>query len=116
MSGEHEKSVRRAEPDDGLEGGTAYAPKADTVGEGLRRIAVEPASSRLDVLSRAVIDGGGTIVPVEEAAALVWADPGSPELLPGIVDRPERRLLVTSVTRKTALTGRINSPQAGRII
>lgn len=56
------------------------------------RIAVEPAGSRLDALTEAVLAGGGDIVPVEDAEALVWADPGSPELLPGVVARGRSNL------------------------
>lgn len=38
-------------------------------------IAVEPKSGRYKSLEAAVIDGGGTVVPIARAEALVWADP-----------------------------------------
>ncbi len=39
------------------------------------RIAVEPASGRFEALRDAVVAGGGTVVDVADAEALVWADP-----------------------------------------
>jgi phosphoglycerate dehydrogenase-like enzyme len=48
-------------------------------------IAVEPKSGRYRSLERAVVDGGGRLAPVEEADALIWADPYVPDRLPGVV-------------------------------
>lgn len=45
-------------------------------------IAVLPKSGRHESLTAAVIAGGGVIGAIEEASALVWADPAVPELLP----------------------------------
>ncbi len=39
------------------------------------RVAVEPASGRFEALRDAVVAGGGSIVDVADAEALVWADP-----------------------------------------
>ncbi len=46
------------------------------------RIAVEPQCWRRDSLAAAVEAGGGQIVPIGDATALVWADPQTPERLP----------------------------------
>lgn len=48
-------------------------------------IAVEPECWRRPALAAAVEAGGGRVVPVGDATALVWADPGRPELLPETV-------------------------------
>lgn len=45
-------------------------------------IAVLPKSGRHESLTAAVVAGGGVLGPIEEASALVWADPALPELLP----------------------------------
>jgi phosphoglycerate dehydrogenase-like enzyme len=45
-------------------------------------IAVEPPCWRHEALADAVRRGGGRVVPIEEATALVWADPAAPHLLP----------------------------------
>ncbi len=50
-------------------------------------IAVEPDCWRRDALADAVRRGGGRVVPVEDATALVWAEPAAPELLPDVVHR-----------------------------
>lgn len=47
------------------------------------RIAVAPNSGRHDTLVPAVVAGGGTVVDLDTAEALVWADPARPDLLPG---------------------------------
>lgn len=44
-------------------------------------IAVEPKCWRRDVLAKAVTAGGGSVVPLNQATALVWADPSTPERL-----------------------------------
>lgn len=46
------------------------------------KIAVEPPCWRRDALAAAVEAGGGDVVPLNDATALVWADPQAPELLP----------------------------------
>lgn len=46
------------------------------------RVAVAPTSGRHESLVQAVLDGGGQVVEVDEAEALVWADAARPELLP----------------------------------
>lgn len=48
-------------------------------------VAVEPKSGRHVSLEQAVVAGGGRIVPIEEAAALVWADPTIPDRLPDVL-------------------------------
>lgn len=62
---------------------------SDRVAEGGRRsrpnVAVLPRSGRFESLIEAVEAGGGQVVPIEEASALVWADPKRPELLPEIL-------------------------------
>ena len=45
-------------------------------------IAVEPKSGRYESLEEAVRAAGGSVVPVERAEALVWADPGLAAALP----------------------------------
>ncbi len=50
-------------------------------------IAVEPKSGRHESLEEAVVAGGGRIVPIEDATALVWADPTVPEELPAVLRR-----------------------------
>ena len=47
------------------------------------RIAVEPPCWRRETLAQAVETGGGRVVEVSEATALVWADPQFPEQLTG---------------------------------
>lgn len=49
------------------------------------RVAVEPRSGRFESLCEAVVDGGGEVVPIEEAEALVWADARRPDLFPEVV-------------------------------
>lgn len=48
-------------------------------------VAVEPECWRRPALAAAVQAAGGRVVPAADATALVWADPGRPELLPGTV-------------------------------
>ncbi len=50
-------------------------------------IAVEPKSGRYESLERSVVAGGGRLVPIEEADALVWADPAVPHELPAMLAR-----------------------------
>lgn len=50
-------------------------------------IAVEPKSGRYESLEEAVVRAGGRIAPVEEARALVWADPTVPQDLVGVLAR-----------------------------
>jgi len=50
-----------------------------------KSIAVEPECWRRDALVAAVEAGGGTVAPVEDATALVWADPQNPEAFPDLV-------------------------------
>lgn len=50
-------------------------------------IAVEPKTGRYESLEEAVVAGGGVIVPIEEADALVWADPTVPHDLPAMLAR-----------------------------
>lgn len=45
-------------------------------------VAVEPPCWRRDALVSAVEAGGGTVVGLDEASALIWADPTVPEQLP----------------------------------
>jgi phosphoglycerate dehydrogenase-like enzyme len=61
------------------------------------KIAVEPKSGRYESLEQAVRDGGGVVVGLEDANALVWADPAAPYDLPvalkqAATDRVEGRL------------------------
>lgn len=54
------------------------------------RVAVEPKSGRFESLELAVKAGGGTVVPLEQAQGLVWADPSVPHELPSaLVVRPQ---------------------------
>ena len=53
-------------------------------------VAVEPKSGRYESLEEAVEAGGGRIVPIEEASALVWADPAVPEQLPAVLARGDQ--------------------------
>jgi phosphoglycerate dehydrogenase-like enzyme len=48
-------------------------------------IAVAPTSGRYESLVEAVESAGGTVVPVAEARALVWADAARSDLLPGVL-------------------------------
>ena len=48
-------------------------------------IAVEPKSGRYQSLEQAVVVGGGQLAPIEEADALIWADPHIPDQLPGVM-------------------------------
>lgn len=50
-------------------------------------IAVEPKSGRHESLESAVRNAGGRVVPIEEATALVWADPDRPHGLPAVLAR-----------------------------
>ena len=49
------------------------------------RIAVAPSSGRHDSLVEAVVAGGGEVVDVADARALVWADAARPDLLPEVL-------------------------------
>lgn len=48
-------------------------------------IAVEPKSGRFESLEQAVVNAGGSVVPLAEADALIWADPARPGELPSHV-------------------------------
>jgi len=61
------------------EGSSGKVPSAKIV-------AVEPKSGRFESLEAAVVAGGGQIGPVDEATALVWADPARPGDLPGVLE------------------------------
>jgi len=50
-----------------------------------KKIAVEPKSGRYESLEEAVVAGGGQIAGIDEAEALVWADPEIPEQLPAVL-------------------------------
>ncbi|MEL7158113.1 MAG: NAD(P)-dependent oxidoreductase [Actinomycetota bacterium] len=50
-----------------------------------RRIAVEPKTGRYESLEEAVLAGGGELVAMAEAEALIWADPHVPEDLPSVL-------------------------------
>ena len=50
-------------------------------------VAVEPKTGRYESLEDAVVGGGGRVVPIEEASALVWADPDRPHDLPAVLAR-----------------------------
>ncbi|MDH4077230.1 MAG: hydroxyacid dehydrogenase, partial [Acidimicrobiia bacterium] len=50
-------------------------------------IAVEPKSGRYESLEQSVMAGGGRLALVEEADALVWADPAVPHELPSVLAR-----------------------------
>lgn len=56
-----------------------------SVSEVQRAIAVEPECWRKAGVVQAVEAAGTTVVPVEEATGLIWADPQNPQLFPGIV-------------------------------
>ncbi len=58
--------------------GEALVPGSDTQ----PAIAVEPKSGRFESLEQAVVAGGGRVVSLTEAKALIWADPAKPQLLP----------------------------------
>jgi phosphoglycerate dehydrogenase-like enzyme len=49
------------------------------------RIAVAPTSGRYESLVDAVVAGGGEVVDVARAEALVWADAARPDLLPEVL-------------------------------
>jgi phosphoglycerate dehydrogenase-like enzyme len=49
------------------------------------RIAVAPRSGRHESLIAAVAEGGGEVVDVDRAEALVWADAARADLLPGVL-------------------------------
>lgn len=64
-----------------------YARLSTQLPKGL--IAVEPKSGRFESLEKAVVDGGGTVVPLADAEALVWADPAISDLMgPTVRDNP----------------------------
>lgn len=48
------------------------------------RIAVEPKSGRFESLEEAVVAGGGTVTSVDQAEALIWADPYRAADLPAV--------------------------------
>jgi phosphoglycerate dehydrogenase-like enzyme len=50
-----------------------------------KAIAVEPECWRKDQLVAAVEAAGASVVPVEEATALIWADPQNPEAIPDLL-------------------------------
>jgi hypothetical protein len=49
------------------------------------RIAVAPGSGRFESLVAAVTAGGGEVVDVSDAQALVWADAARADLLPEVL-------------------------------
>ncbi len=51
------------------------------------KIAVSPTSrpAMFDAMVDAVVAGGGQIVPVDEASALIWADPAAADAFPAVV-------------------------------
>lgn len=53
------------------------------------RVAVEPKSGRYESLEQAVRDGGGTVAGLDDAEALVWADPAAPHDLPIVLRQAE---------------------------
>ncbi len=53
-------------------------------------IAVEPKSGRYQSLEEAVRAGGGDVVDVDRAEALVWADPARSDELPGVLADRDR--------------------------
>ncbi len=57
----------------------------DPSGRRAPRVAVAPTSGRYESLVAAVEDGGGQVVPVGEAEALVWADARRADLLPHVL-------------------------------
>jgi phosphoglycerate dehydrogenase-like enzyme len=52
-------------------------------------IAVEPKTGRYESLEEAVVAGGGHLAPIEEADAVVWADPAVPHDLPATLARAQ---------------------------
>ena len=50
------------------------------------QIAVEPQCWRREALVAAVLAGGGEVVALEQAQALVWAEPAHPELMTPMLD------------------------------
>ena len=50
------------------------------------RIAVEPDNWRKEMLVQAVTQAGATISRIQDASALIWADPSRPELLPDLLE------------------------------
>ena len=59
--------------------------RAATIGIVHKAIAVEPDCWRKVDLVAAVESAGTTVVPIEDATALIWADPQNPEALPAIL-------------------------------
>lgn len=53
------------------------------------KIAVEPKTGRYESLEEAVRDGGGQVVAMADADALVWADPAAPHDLPEVLGEGE---------------------------
>lgn len=53
------------------------------------KIAVEPKTGRYESLEEAVRDGGGQLVAMADADALVWADPAAPHDLPEVLGEGE---------------------------
>jgi len=51
------------------------------------RVAIRP--SRTEEIERAVVEGGGTVVELEDADALVWTDPRNPQELAETLERSE---------------------------
>jgi len=51
------------------------------------RVAIRP--SRTEEIERAVVEGGGTVVELENADALVWTDPRNPQELAETLERSE---------------------------
>ncbi|MEZ5380067.1 MAG: D-isomer specific 2-hydroxyacid dehydrogenase family protein [Acidimicrobiales bacterium] len=49
------------------------------------RVAVEPKSGRYESLELAVTQGGGEVVSIDQAEALVWADPHAAAQLPDVI-------------------------------
>lgn len=84
----------------------------DTADPGSPRIAVEPKSGRFESLEEAVVDGGGSVVGIEDAEALVWADPSVPERLPELLARAESAGSVAEVDGP-ALVRWVGLPFAG---
>jgi phosphoglycerate dehydrogenase-like enzyme len=50
-------------------------------------VAVEPKSGRFESLERSVVVGGGRVGAIDEARALVWADPARPHDLPAVLEQ-----------------------------
>lgn len=46
------------------------------------QVAVEPPCWRQEALADAVVRGGGNVVPLADATALIWAEPAAPQDLP----------------------------------